>query len=89
MKAPMFCMLLRKYLSGGRVVAVTQPDFERVIEIHIESKDEMGDSSVKRLITEIMGRHSNIVLVSAEDKVLGSIKHIDFSVSAVRQLCPA
>ena len=87
-KAPMFCMLLRKYLNGGRVVAVTQPDFERVIEIHIESKDEMGDSSVKRLIIEIMGRHSNIVLVSAEDKVLGSIKHVDFSVSAVRQLLP-
>ncbi len=87
-KAPMFCMLLRKHLLGGRVVDVVQPDFERIVEFHIESKDELGDISVKRLIIEIMGRHSNIILVSAKNKVLGSVKHIDFSVSKVRQLLP-
>ena len=87
-KAPMFCMLLRKHLLGGRVVAVTQPDFERVAEIHIESHDELGDVSVKRLIIEVMGRVSNIILVDGEGKVLGSIKHIDFSVSQLRQLIP-
>lgn len=87
-KAPMFCMLLRKHLLGGKVVAVTQPDFERVAEIHIESRDELGDVSVKRLIIEVMGRVSNIILVDAGGKVLGSIKHIDFSVSQVRQLIP-
>ncbi len=87
-KAPMFCMLLRKHLAGGKVVGVNQPDFERVIEICIEGKDELGDVSVKRLVIEIMGRHSNIVLVSADGKILGSIKHVDFSVSAVRQLLP-
>ena len=87
-KAPMFCMLLRKHLMGGKVVGVTQPDFERVVEIHIESHDELGDVSVKRLIIEVMGRVSNIILVDGEGKVLGSIKHIDFSVSQVRQLIP-
>ncbi len=87
-KAPMFCMLLRKHLVGGRIVAVTQPDFERVVEIHIESHDELGDASVKRLIIEVMGRVSNIILADATGKVLGSIKHIDFSVSQVRQLIP-
>lgn len=87
-KAPMFCMLLRKHLLGGKVVSVTQPDFERVVEFHIESRDEMGYVSVKRLIIEVMGRVSNIVLVDASGKVLGSIKHIDFSVSQVRQLIP-
>ncbi|MBQ2753962.1 MAG: NFACT family protein [Clostridia bacterium] len=87
-KAPMFCMLLRKHLLGGRVVDVVQPDFERIIQFHIESKDELGDVSVKKLIVEIMGRHSNIILVSSKNKVLGSIKHIDFSVSKVRQLLP-
>lgn len=87
-KAPMFCMLLRKHLLGGKVVGVTQPDFERVVEFHIESRDEMGDISVKRLIIEVMGRVSNIILVDALGKVLGSIKHIDFSVSQVRQLIP-
>ncbi len=87
-KAPMFCMLLRKHLLGGKVVAVTQPDFERVVEFHIESHDELGDVSVKRLIIEVMGRVSNIILVDSAGKVLGSIKHIDFSVSQVRQLIP-
>ena len=87
-KAPMFCMLLRKHLMGGKVVGVTQPDFERVVEIYIESHDELGDVSVKRLIIEVMGRVSNIILVDGEGKVLGSIKHIDFSVSQVRQLIP-
>lgn len=87
-KAPMFCMLLRKHLMGGKIVAVTQPDFERVVEIHVESHDELGDVSVKRLIIEVMGRVSNIILVDGEGKVLGSIKHIDFSVSQVRQLIP-
>ena len=72
-KAPMFCMLLRKHLMGGKVVAVTQPDFERVVEIHIESHDELGDVSVKRLIIEVMGRVSNIILVDGEGRVLGSI----------------
>lgn len=87
-KAPMFCMLLRKHLVGGRVVGVFQPDFERIVEIHIESRDELGDTSVKRLIIELMGRVSNIILADGEGRVLGSIKHIDFSVSQVRQLIP-
>lgn len=87
-KAPMFCMLLRKHLLGGKVVSVVQPNFERIIEIHIEAKDELGDINIKRLIVEIMGRHSNIILVSPTDRVLGSVRHIDFSVSTVRQLLP-
>ncbi len=87
-KAPMFCMLLRKHLLGGKVKCVTQPDFERIIEFHIESRDEMGDVSEKRLISEIMGRVSNIILADAGGKVLGSIRHVDFSVSQVRQLIP-
>lgn len=87
-KAPMFCMLLRKHLAGGKIVGVFQPDFERVVEIHIESRDEMGDTSVKRLIIEVMGRVSNIILADGAGRVLGSIKHIDFSISQVRQLIP-
>lgn len=87
-KAPMFCMLLRKHLVGGKVKGVFQPDFERIIEFHIESRDEMGDVSQKRLIAEIMGRVSNIILADADGKVLGSIRYVDFSVSKVRQLIP-
>ena len=87
-KAPMFCMLLRKHLSGGKVVGVFQPGFERIAELHIESRDELGDVSVKRLIIEIMGRHSNIILCDGGGRVLGSIRYVDFSVSGVRQLLP-
>lgn len=87
-KAPMFCMLLRKHLSGGKVIGFSQPDFERVIKMDIECYDELGDLSVKTLVTEIMGRHSNIILIDGEEKILGSIKHVDFTVSSVRQVLP-
>lgn len=87
-KAPMFCMLLRKHLLGGKVIGVSQPDFERVVEFRIESRDEMRDVSEKRLIVEIMGRVGNIILVDSAGRVLGSIKHVDFSVSKLRQLIP-
>ncbi len=87
-KAPMFCMLLRKHLSSGKVISFTQPDFERVIKMQIESYDELGDLSVKTLVAEIMGRHSNIILADCENRVLGSIKHVDFTVSSVRQVLP-
>lgn len=87
-KAPMFCMLLRKHLTNGKIIGFSQPDFERVLIMTAESKTELGDLTEKHLIIEIMGRHSNIILTDGENKVLGSIKHIDFSVSRVRQLIP-
>ncbi len=86
--APMFCMLLRKHLSGGRVIAVVQQGFERAIDFQIESYTELGDLTVKHLIIEIMGRHSNIILTDDDAKILDAIKHIDFTVSAVRQILP-
>ena len=85
---PMFCMLLRKHLTNGKVIEFIQPDFERAIHMVIESKTEMGDLTKKHLIIEIMGRHSNIILTDGEMKILGSIKHIDFSVSQLRQVIP-
>lgn len=85
---PMFCMLLRKHLINGKIVDVVQPGFERIIEFSIETKNEFGDTVIKTLIIEIMGRHSNIILVSEDNKILSSIKHVDFSVSSLRQLLP-
>ncbi|MCL2356399.1 MAG: NFACT family protein [Defluviitaleaceae bacterium] len=87
MSAPMFCMVLRKHLSGGRILKITQPDFERILEIHAESSDEMGDRTVKILSIEIMGKHSNILLRDGE-RIIDAIKHVPFSVSAVRQILP-
>lgn len=88
MTAPMFCMFLRKHLSGGKLVKVVQPGFERCLEFWIESYTELGDLTVKRLIIEIMGRYSNIVLTDEAGKILDSIKHIDITVSSMRQVLP-
>ncbi len=86
--APMFCMLLRKHIGGGKITSVEQTDFERIIKFSIESYDELGDLTTKYLIAEIMGRHSNIILCNQDMKILDCIKHIDFTVSSVRQLLP-
>ena len=85
---PMFCMLLRKHIAGGKIVNIEQIDFERILKFEIESYDELGDLSVKTLICEIMGKHSNIILLNAEGKIIDSIFHIDASVSSVRQVLP-
>lgn len=86
--APMFCMLLRKHLGGGKITAIEQLGFERIVKFSIESYNELGDLTTKYLIIEIMGRHSNIILSDNEYKILDSIKHIDFTISSVRQVLP-
>lgn len=85
---PLFCMLLRKHLCGGRIVGIRQVDFERIIEFDVESFSELGDLSVKTLICEIMGKHSNIILTDSERKIIDSIFHVDITMSRVRQILP-
>ena len=86
--APMFCMLLRKHIGSGKITDIEQIGFERIIKFSIESYDELGDLTTKYLIAEIMGRHSNIILTNQDMRILDCIKHIDFTVSSVRQLLP-
>ncbi|SCI73134.1 Fibronectin-binding protein A N-terminus (FbpA) [uncultured Clostridium sp.] len=86
--APMFCMLLRKYIQSGNIVSVSQVGFERIIKITVESLDELKAKTTKDIIIEIMGRHSNIILTHEENKIVDSIKRIPPSVSRVRQLLP-
>ena len=86
--APMFCMLLRKHLGSGKIIAVEQIGFERILKISIESYDELGDLTVKHIIAEIMGRNSNIILVNDDMRIIDSIKRVDFTVSTVRQILP-
>ncbi len=88
MTAPNFCMLLRKHIGGGRIISVTQPSLERVLIITVEHLDEMGDPCARRLILELMGKHSNLILTDGEDKILDSIKHISAQVSSVREVLP-
>ena len=87
--APMFCMLFRKYIQGGNIVAVSQVGFERIIKISVESFDELKEKTTKDIIIEIMGRHSNIILThSLDNKIIDSAKRIPPSVSRVRQILP-
>ncbi|MBQ9096908.1 MAG: NFACT family protein [Clostridia bacterium] len=85
---PVFCMLLRKHLSGGHITHISCPDVERVIEIGIESKNELGDIGVKRLIIEIMGRYSNILLVNENGSIADCVRKIDASAPGERILLP-
>ena len=86
---PTFCMLLRKHLQGGRITDVRQKDAERILEIDIEAQNELGFSVCRRLIVEIMSKHSNIVLVDIESgKIVDSIKRISIDVNRYRQLLP-
>ena len=86
--APNFCMLLRKHISGGRVVNITQPGLERIIEFEIEHLDEMGDLCRKILTVELMGKHSNIIFRKPEGTIIDSIKHISAATSSVREVLP-
>ena len=86
---PTFCMLLRKHLQGGRITDVRQKDAERIMEIDIEAQNELGFSVCRRLIIEIMSKHSNIVLVDLETgKIIDAIKRISIDVNRYRQLLP-
>lgn len=88
MTAPLFCMVLRKYLAGGRIIDICQPDFERIIIIKVESANEMGDMTIKNLILEIMGKHSNLILTNENGQILDSIKRISHEKSSVREVLP-
>ncbi|HDX9587709.1 TPA: NFACT family protein [Bacillus pseudomycoides] len=82
---PMFCMLLRKHLEGGFIEKIEQIDLERMIQITVRSRNEIGDESLKTLIIEIMGRHSNIILVDSKTNViLDSLKHVSLAVNRHR-----
>ena len=88
MVAPNFCMLLRKHLNSAKIVKISQPNFERIIDIKIEHYDELGDLCYKHLIIELMGKHSNIIFTDDNNMIIDSIKHISALVSSVREVLP-
>lgn len=85
---PLFCMLLRKHISSGKILSFTQAGTDRVLKIGISSYNELGDAVTKYLVVEIMGRHSNIILLNSDNTIIDCVKHIDFTVSSKRQLLP-
>ncbi len=87
--APNFCMFLRKHIQGGKISSIQQKELERIVEIRIESYNELGYPSQKKLIIEIMGKHSNIILVDAETlRIADCIKKISLDVNRYRQILP-
>ncbi len=86
---PAFCMLLRKHLERGRILRVEQPGLERILHIHVESVDEVGERAEKILIAELMGKHSNIVLIDASSgAIFDGIKRVTAEVNRYREILP-
>lgn len=88
MTAPNFCMLLRKHIGSARILSVTQPGLERILIFDLEHLNELGDLCRKKLIIEIMGKHSNIIFCQEDLTIIDSIKHISANMSSVREVLP-
>lgn len=86
-QAPQFCMILRKYLAGGRLTKVTQVGLDRIVKFSFENINDFGDLTTKDLIVELMGKYSNIILVD-DEKIIDSIRHVDITMSSVREVLP-
>ena len=84
----MFCMLLRKHLSGARLLELVQPPMERVVDLRLEALDELGDRVERRLVLEAMGRHSNLILLDGEGRIMDCLRRVDSDMSARRQVLP-
>ena len=88
LNAPMFCMLMRKHLTGARVLSVRQPDFERMLILDLETRDELGISARKQLVVEMIGRSSNVILVGPDGRIIDCMRRVDFAGDALRRLLP-
>lgn len=85
---PMFCMLLRKYLVGGRVESLTQPGMERSAELTLRVTDEFGRESRRTLVLEAIGRRSNLILLDEERRIIDCLRRVDSEMSPERQVLP-
>lgn len=85
---PMFCMLLRKHLSGGKLEDIEQDGLERILRFRIRANNEMGDSVLLTLVCEMMGRFSNVILVNETGRIIDSLRRVDEEISRVRLVLP-
>lgn len=87
--APNFCMVLRKHLSGAIIQEITQFQMERIITLSVRTRNEIGDESEKIVVIELMGKHSNVMLVDKEKgHIIDSMKHITFAQNRHRTILP-
>lgn len=88
-KPPMFCMLLRKHLTGARILELEQPYMERVVTIRMEATDELGDKVPRSLVLEAMGRHANLILLDGEGRIIDCVRRVDGDLTTgARQVLP-
>ncbi|PIC87574.1 hypothetical protein CSV72_00005 [Sporosarcina sp. P20a] len=86
---PLFCMVLRKQLEGGMITSIEQLENDRIVNIHVQARNELGDQIERKLVIEIMGRHSNLILLDAtRDMIIDSMKHLPPSVNSYRTVLP-
>lgn len=83
-----FCMILRKYLSGAKLLQINQPNNDRILFFSFENSNELGDKENKTLVIEMMGKYSNIILLNSSNTIIDSIKHVDFETSRIREVMP-
>ncbi len=85
---PMFCMLLRKHLTGSRFLEITQPPMERVLDFSLSCTNEFGEPVIRHLILEMMGRNSNLILSGSDGRILDCVRRVDYEMSRQRQVLP-
>lgn len=85
---PMFCMLLRKYLVGARILSLTQPAQERMLVFALDCRDELGDTARRQLVVELIGRSANVILVGADGRIIDCLRRVDFAGDALRRMLP-
>lgn len=88
LEPPMFCMLFRKHFGGGKILSISQIGFDRILEIAVEVYNEMGDLCHKKIVLEIMGRHSNLILVDEGGRIIDSVHHVGQDMSHYRMVLP-
>ena len=88
LEPPAMCMLMRKQLTGARIEAVRQIGGDRIIHVDLDAVNELGDHVLRRLVLEIMGRHSNLLLLDENDKILEATRHVNPEMSRIRQIQP-
>lgn len=85
---PMFCMLLRKHLTGGRLLEIIQPPMERVLDFSFQCSGELGEDVVRHLVIEMMGRNSNLILLGEDGRIIDCVRRVDYEMSQQRQVLP-
>jgi predicted ribosome quality control (RQC) complex YloA/Tae2 family protein len=85
---PMFCMLLRKHLSGAKIADIVQPPLERLVKIELDIIDDFGQPGKRTLVLEALGRRSNLILLDGEDRIIDCMRRVDAEMSPQRQVLP-